>query len=136
MRCMEPTDEQKAEWDKWVAERPEVVRKIAQRFDPWTLYCNKKTDQYVIIYSFSEDGTITVIVSGEFNKVLFERKVFGINPDDLEECDLPPKDHPTGALFSFDEVDENIDLIRKLMKLNPEELNIKMLECIKKNKKE
>ncbi len=47
--------------------------------------------------SYSENGTVTVAVSGEFNAVTFERQVFGVNPDDLDECDLPAKDEVTGV---------------------------------------
>ena len=30
--------------------------------------------------------------------VAFERRVFGIKPEDLEECDLPPAGTPVGNL--------------------------------------
>ena len=43
------------------------------------------------------EPTLTVIVSGRFNYVAFERRVFGIKPEDLEECDLPRADEPLGS---------------------------------------
>ena len=72
-----------------MAGRPDNVRKVAERFDPWTLYHMKSTGQHVTLYSFSEadNGTVTltVNVTREFNpEVLVERQVFGIDPDDLE----------------------------------------------------
>ena len=42
--------------------------------------------------------TLKVTVSGQFNAVAFERQVFGIKPEDLEECDLPPANMPVGSL--------------------------------------
>ena len=49
----------------------------------------KSTGHRVTMYSYSENGTVTVNVTGDYNVVVFERQVFGISPDDLEECDLP-----------------------------------------------
>ena len=37
-------------------------------------------------------------VTGEFNIVAFERSVFGVDPKDLEECDLPGPDDHVGSL--------------------------------------
>ncbi len=34
----EPSDEQRASWAEWLAERPLEVRKLAKRFPPWKLY--------------------------------------------------------------------------------------------------
>jgi hypothetical protein len=59
-RWMEPTAEQEASWNEWVAERPDVVRKIAERLNPWELYRLKTTGQRITLYSVSEDGTVTV----------------------------------------------------------------------------
>ena len=95
-RFTEPTPEQEAGWKEWVAERPPVVRAVAERFEPWSLYRLKTTGQRVTIHSFSEDGTMTVLVTGDFNLLTFSRSVFGINPDDLEPCDLPAPDEFLG----------------------------------------
>lgn len=97
MRYAQPTEAQERQFAAWVAERPDVIRALisARRFDPWTLYRLKTTGQRVYIISFSEPEesggkvTLRVVVSGKFNLVAFERGVFGIDPDDLEECDLP-----------------------------------------------
>lgn len=92
----EPTVEQRAGWDDWVAERPDNVRVVAERFNPWTLYRIKDTDQRVRTISFGEGRenngkvTLTVEVLAEFNLLVpIGFQVFGLDPDDLDECDLP-----------------------------------------------
>jgi hypothetical protein len=89
----DPTPEQRAAWDDWVASRPACVRRVAERFDPWSLYRLRTTGHRVTIYAFDEgeDGRVTlkVDVTSKFNRVAFERRVFGIDPDDLEPCELP-----------------------------------------------
>ena len=108
MRFTQPTEEQERSFAAWVAERPEVVRALIGRmkFDPWTLYRLKSTGHRVGVTSFGEvcdpkpgkpPVTLTLCVSGRFNLVAFERNVFGIDPDDLEECDLPAADEPVGS---------------------------------------
>ena len=117
-RYYEPTPEHHAIWIEWVSTRPANVRAVAERFDPWSLYLLKPTGQRVTIHSFSEekDGAVslTVNVLREFNAVLFERQVFGINPDDLEPCELPDSSEPVGAVLSHTEVEDNIDALRVL----------------------
>ena len=97
-RIIEPSKEMLAAWNEWVAERPESVRIVAEKFDPWTLYKLKDSGHRVTLHSISEDGTLTVNVSGDFNQLLFERKVFGIPPNDLDECDLPSENEKVGSL--------------------------------------
>ena len=86
-------------WQEWVATRPPVVQAICLRLPPDTLYRMKSTGQRVTIYSYSENGTVTVHVTGDFNFVTFERGVFGVDPNDLEECELPAPDELLGALI-------------------------------------
>lgn len=62
----------------------------------------KSTGQRVYILSFFEpdpDGKIRcrVGVSGDFNVLAFERDVFGIDVEDLVECDLPAPGEPVGS---------------------------------------
>lgn len=97
------------EYLAWVATRPETVRKVAINFRPWRLYRMASTGQRVTVYSFGESQdrvTLTVIVSGKYNLTDFERNVFGINPDDLSECDLPTPDEPTGVMMPDMTIDE------------------------------
>jgi hypothetical protein len=103
----EPTPEQRNSWNAWVAERPEPIRVVAENFNPWTLYRLKTSDHKVKVYSFyqAEDGIVklTVLVLGLYNAVVFERKVFGILPEELEPCDLPEPGEPVGAVFTTEE---------------------------------
>lgn len=104
MNFREVTPEMEAGWAAWVAERPPAIRKVAERFTPWKLYRMKSTKQRVTVYSISDTPTdppvvtLTVNVTGEFNFVTHERQVFGIDPDDLEECDLPEPGERLGCL--------------------------------------
>ena len=111
-RFAQPTPDQEAGWKEWVSERPGCVRTIAERFDLWTLYRMKSTGDRCTLYSFNENGTVKVNITGEYNMTLFDRQVFGVDPDDLEECDLPEPDEPLGTVLSNDEVEENIDALR------------------------
>lgn len=100
-RYREPTAEDLTSWKEWVASRPPNVRVWAEKFEPWTLYRMKSTGHRVTLHSFNEakDGTVTlrVNVTGQFNLVSMERRVFGIDPNDLEECELPKPDEPVGS---------------------------------------
>lgn len=107
----EPTPEGREMWGEWVAERPEPIRALVEKygFAPWKLYKLKTSGHRVVIHSIDEpiegEPTLTVLVDGRFNYVAFERRVFGIKPEDLEECDLPTSDEPLGsANLTLDEV--------------------------------
>jgi hypothetical protein len=59
---------------------------------PNRLYRLLTTGQLGEIISYNEHGTVTVIFPADFNPMNREGlslKVFGICPDDLEECDMP-----------------------------------------------
>jgi len=106
MRHRHPTDDQVREWVDWLAARPAPIRAAVARYriDPWTLYRLKTTGQRVFVLAFFEPGKddsrvlCRVAVTGQFNVVAFERSVFGVDPGDLEECDLPRPDERVGAL--------------------------------------
>lgn len=87
-------------WCKWVATRPPEVQSLCNRLPPDRLYRMKSTGHRVTLYSYSEDGTVTVDVTGEYNAVVMERRVFGISPDDLEECEMPGSGETTGTLLT------------------------------------
>lgn len=112
VRIYDPSPTQERAWAKWVASRPEPVRSIAQRFDPWTLYRMKSTGQRVTMASIFENGTVSVNITGEHNLIAFDRNVFGIDPNDLTPCDLPEPSEPVGTVMSHEEVEENIDALR------------------------
>ena len=95
MNWFEPTNEQVQSYSEWVEERPPSVRALIKEkgFAPWKLYNLQGTRQRVFVYGFHEDDddtiTLSVIVDARFNFVFMERRVFGIDPKKLIECDLP-----------------------------------------------
>jgi hypothetical protein len=111
-RWMTPTDEQERGLAEWKASRPDVVRAMMDKLDIWSLYRMKSTGHRVTIYSFYENGMVTVNVTGEYNSVAFDRRVFGVDPDDLEPCDLPGPNEPVGTVLTAAEVADNIDMLR------------------------
>jgi hypothetical protein len=119
-RFKQPASEQEVAWKRWVAAQPEAVRKVAERFDPWTLYRLKTTNHRVSVVSFNagteSEVTLTVAVTGDFNLVDFERQAVGIKPADLEECALPGPHEKVGSLLTHQEVKENIDVVRVMFR--------------------
>lgn len=112
-KVIEWSDEQKKAWDEWVATRPSVIQEMCKRFPPDRLYRLKTSNNRVTLYSYSESGTLTVNVTGEYNAIVFDRQVFGIKPEDLEECDLPSADEITGTVLTEKEdVESFIDMVR------------------------
>lgn len=106
-------DIDEAAWAEWVAGRPECVRVLCERLPPDRLYLLKSSGHRVTLHSYSENGTVTVNVTGDYNIVTFDRQVFGIKPEDLEECDLPPEGCMLGTMLTEDaEVKAFIDEIR------------------------
>lgn len=103
------TAEQDRYHAEWLAERPQVIKDLVARVPPDRLYRLASTGHRVFLYSYSENGTVTVAVTGQFNLVAFERRVFGIRPEELEECDLPGPDEPVGSL------DLPVDLVKRLL---------------------
>jgi hypothetical protein len=87
------TAKEKKEWNDKVKAHPKHVRDVASKLDPWKLYRLRSTGQRVIIIGFNESEnkeiTVRVWVNAKYNTSPFERNVFGIDPNDIEECDLP-----------------------------------------------
>ena len=123
-RFMEPSDGAKRIYEAWVIARPPLVRAVAERFDPWSLYRLKSSGHRVTIYCFDEDAedghvTLQVDVSAAFNCVLFERRVFGVPPEDIEPCELPTEDDMTGALLRQNEVEAHLPMLRAMAGVEP-----------------
>lgn len=100
------------EYEKWLAILPINEREVISKYPPWKLYRLKSTDQRVIIISVgtTDEGEVKfrVSITGQYNTILFDREVFGIDPKDLEECDLP--------VFTKDEdINEIIKIIKEEM---------------------
>ena len=81
---------QETEFKEWLKDRPQIIKELAEKLPPWNEYRIKKTGQHCQIYSYSEKGTITVIVNGHDDKFVnainkaVQTKVFGISPENLE----------------------------------------------------
>lgn len=113
---IEWTKEQEKEWDEWVASRPQIIQDLCKKIPSYKLYLLKNSGHRVTIYSYSEDGTMTVNVTGKYNKVIIDRQVFGIKPDDLEECDFPNLKEEIGTLLTKEEdIKTFIDFKRRLI---------------------
>ena len=94
-------------WDRWVAERPAVIQEMCRRLPPNRLYRLKSSGHRVTIRSYCEDGTVTVYVAGEYNRVVFSRHVFGVDPNDLVECELPAPGEDLGDTCAEAGLDED-----------------------------
>lgn len=86
------------------ADLPPAVRAIAQAWPPWKLY-RLDGGMRCAIYSYEDTDpvTVTVHVTGQYNLVLFDRAVFGIDPTTLTECELPHDDEPVGTRMTPDQ---------------------------------
>lgn len=99
----EPTKRDARDWERFVAGLPEHMRESVKAKPPWRLYRHLGTGQRVLISAYAEDGTVRMIVSAQFNLVVFEREVFGVPLHELEECDLPGADEEVGAILTTQE---------------------------------
>lgn len=115
-KFMEMTPEQEQLWKEWVQSKPPHIQEIIHRLPADRLYKLKTSKHLVTIRSYDEgengEISLTVTVSAKYNLVAFERNVFGVKPENLEECDLPDDNHPVGDVsqmtgISPDEIIEN-----------------------------
>lgn len=119
-RFYDPTPEQHSGWNEWVASRPENVRAVAEKFDPWSLFLMPKTGQRCTIVSFGEADngsvTLTVNITGEYNLTVFDRQVFGVDPSDLEPCDIPAPTEPVGTMLTNEgDVESFLNAVRPMV---------------------
>jgi len=94
---MEPDEAGKQSWAAFLETRPPKIQRVAELLPPWELY-RINSGHRVTIYSFDEDENdpggrveLTVNVLGVFNPegLVFDRRVYGIKPDEMVPCDLP-----------------------------------------------
>lgn len=100
----EPKPGAEEEYVAWCATRPDAVRVAAERLRPWRLYRMRSTGQRVVMHCFEEhtDGsaaTVKVAWLGRFDRVAFDQIIFGVDPADLEECDLPAPGEKLGEIY-------------------------------------
>lgn len=109
-----------AEFDAWVATRPPVIQEMCRRLPPDRLYLIKSTGQRCTLHSYSENGTVTVDITGQYNRILYDRRVFGVDAGELEECDFPASDEPIGTILTTpEEVEAHITMRRAELGLPP-----------------
>ena len=104
------TPEKQVKLDLWRTTKPPVIQAMIAKHPPDRLY-RMDTGHRAVIYSYSEDGTVTVMVLGDYNLIEFERRVFGVDPDTLMECDLPEPNEPLGVRITDHQ--EAIDFARR-----------------------
>jgi hypothetical protein len=82
----EPTEAMRAAWKASLAEAPENIRKVAERFDPYARYRMADTGQIVRLDNFSENGTVQVYTDPKFNPPgpRTGMGVFGVDPNNLK----------------------------------------------------
>lgn len=116
---------------EWMESRPEEIKQMIEKIPPNLLYMMKSSGHRVTIYSYGEDGTVTVFVSGQYNQVTFERRVFGIKPEDLEECDLPDENEELGVLLNEEQTRDYIN--SKRVELGNEPLSDEEFDALDNN---
>ncbi len=118
MRWYEPTQEQLEDWRAWCDSRPASVAEVARRLPPWDLFL-MASGHRCTVYSYGElkggGVSLTVSVTGRFNRVAFSRNVFGIDPEELVPCDLPRPEEDLGETLTQDEAALFIEQQRKGM---------------------
>lgn len=92
------TEEQAKILEEWKLTRPKIIQDMIEKFPSNILYRLKETNQNVTIYSYSEDGTLTVNVLPQYNPHKLDNagfialpegwQVFGIKQDSLEESNF------------------------------------------------
>lgn len=107
------SDEQERLYDLWFRARPKVIRDMAERYNlrPDRLYRLKTTGSRVTLYSLDENGTVKVNVLYEFNRETMiapiqNRRVFGIDPADLEECEWDGEVVDGATEFDAEDLDD------------------------------
>ncbi len=111
-------------WQEWVDSRPPVVKALCEKYPPNILFRLKDTGQRVYVISYQESGTVRVAITGEYNLINFSREVFGINPADLAECELPLPGEPLGQTQTEEETAMFFEVCRMAREqgLKPEDL--------------
>lgn len=82
---------QRAQFKRWLAQKPGSVRALGRTLKPWRVYRIKDTGQHCELVGFFQDFTVSVYVTGHDNPALWPLQassrplcVFGLHPRDLE----------------------------------------------------
>lgn len=97
-KIRELTPEEQTQHRAWADDLPPNVREVASSY-PHDRLCRIRDGSKVAILAYATDGTVTIGISSRFNRVFFERQVFGVPPSELTECDLPGPGEPVGLIL-------------------------------------
>lgn len=88
-----------AEFQAWLADRPESVRRVAAVVPLTTCYRLKSTGErgHYMVHSYAENGTLTLRHGRD--STLPGVGVFGINPEDVVRCGCGKWEPPTEAQY-------------------------------------
>lgn len=111
------------EWKEWYSSRPEVIKDLIDKIPPDRLYRLKDSSRcYCTIYSWSEDGTVTVLIEFKYNRVFMERRVFGITPELLEEAEKFPDPSECGDPCPGISQEDRLEIAREVIRKKKEGL--------------
>ncbi len=99
---------QQAEWDAWLADRPDCIREAGKKLVPWKLYYDRESGMRCTLVGFTEvkppdqprKAEVIADFTGRYNLISFNRRVHGLSVDQLEECDLPAENEPLGVMLN------------------------------------
>lgn len=72
----------------WFITRPKIIKDMIGQFPPYCKVRIKSTGQTAHLYSYNEDGTLTVTVQASTEFLPY--RVFGLKCDDLERMAESP----------------------------------------------
>ena len=81
-----PSQAERQAFADWLDERPQVIRDLAAKYDPYVPYRIVATRQIGWIVSYSEDGTVRLAIPAEAQDDPFcisNIQVFGVDPESL-----------------------------------------------------
>lgn len=111
-------------FEEWLKTRPLIIQEMAKKYPPNKFYKIRGKGHICTLYSYSEDKTVSVDITGDFNKLTIERRVFDVNIDDLVETEFD-ETQPTGVLFTKeDDIEDHIKIMRNNLGFNEDVENI------------
>lgn len=111
----EPPIDYMEDYEEWCKTRPPKVAELARKFPPWMMLRWSPRDMpYKGLRCFSvgvhetEDGDakMMIAITGQYNFIEFERRVFGVDASELVECELPGPDEKLGAVLTQEQARE------------------------------
>lgn len=97
-------------FETWLADRPPIIQEMAREFPGYICYKSKENRGHYRIYSYSEDGTLTLMHGRD--SYLPGVNTFGQSPYQLIACDCGNWLPPTAEQIA--ETGRRIERMRKL----------------------